>query len=117
MGRHLEALALMDRGEPKKPKEPEPDSSLGLFGTSPLCIQKNEGVETGGILGSLGTAPPSFKIIEVVNDDRRWCADCANLTEYGYCRAAERGEIDGAGVRYSPWQGLPRRCESFIELK
>lgn len=91
MGRYLEALALMDRGKPKKPKEPEPDSSLGL----------------------LGTPPPCFQIIEVVNDERHWCRDCTNLTEYGYCRAAERGEIDGAGARYSPWQGLPRRCESF----
>lgn len=114
MGRYLKALALMERGEPKKPKIPVSDSSLGLLGTPPPCIQKNEGVEAGGILGSLGTPPPSFKIIEVVNDDRRWCSDCTNLTEYGYCKAAERGEIDGAGRVYSPWQGLPRRCESFI---
>ncbi len=48
--------------------------------------------------------------------NRRFCAECTNLTKAGYCEAAERGEIDGAGTRYRPWQGLPRRCDRFLSV-
>ncbi len=46
-------------------------------------------------------------------DDRRFCTDCGNLNEYGYCLSALRGELDGLARRYRPWNGLPRRCDRF----
>lgn len=49
-------------------------------------------------------------------DNRRFCTECANLNKVGYCEAAERGEINGAGARYRPWQGLPRRCDRFLPI-
>lgn len=50
--------------------------------------------------------------VSQASDDRRWCAECANL-KGGYCEAARRGEIPDAGVVYRPWLGLPRRCDCF----
>lgn len=47
------------------------------------------------------------------SDDRRWCADCSFLD--GSRCWSER--IEGTGRYYSPWQGLPRRCGSFTEIK
>lgn len=51
------------------------------------------------------------------DDDRQWCSDCRFLDRYGYCRAAAQGLIEGAGQSYAPWQGLPRRCKSFINKR
>lgn len=50
--------------------------------------------------------------VSQASDDRRWCAECANL-KGGYCEAARRGEIPDTGVVYRPWLGLPRRCDCF----
>ena len=51
--------------------------------------------------------------VSQASDDRRWCTECLNLKD-GYCEAARRGEIPDTGVVYSPWLGLPRRCDCFI---
>ena len=45
-------------------------------------------------------------------DDRRRCAQCANLTAGGLCLAARRGEIT-ASRNYEPSRTLPRRCEGY----
>jgi hypothetical protein len=44
-------------------------------------------------------------------DDRRHCAECANLSA-GRCLAAWRGEIKAAKL-YKPLDDLPRRCEGY----
>jgi|GEM_PF-1148535 len=44
-------------------------------------------------------------------DDRRHCAECANLSA-GRCLAAWRGEIKAAKL-YKPQDDLPRRCEGY----
>lgn len=46
------------------------------------------------------------------DDDRRHCADCANLTPSGLCLAAQRGEIT-ASRTYQPVDHIPRRCEGY----
>jgi len=46
------------------------------------------------------------------DDDRRHCAQCANLAPSGLCLAARRGEIV-ASQNYEPIRDLPRRCEGF----
>ena len=47
-----------------------------------------------------------------VDDDRRRCDQCANLTAGGLCLAARRGEIV-ANRNYEPVRDLPRRCEGY----
>ncbi len=47
------------------------------------------------------------------DDDRRTCAQCANLTGRGLCLAAQRGEIV-ASRNYEPIRDLPRRCEGYM---
>lgn len=47
------------------------------------------------------------------NDDRRHCAQCANLAPSGLCLAAWRGEII-ASRTYRPIDYLPRRCEGYL---
>jgi hypothetical protein len=47
------------------------------------------------------------------DDNRRYCAQCANLTPKGRCLAAWRGEIM-AGRNYSPVPDLLRRCEGYL---
>lgn len=44
-------------------------------------------------------------------DDRRYCAECGNLSG-GRCLAAWRGEIV-ASRQYRPIDNLPRRCEGY----
>lgn len=46
------------------------------------------------------------------DDDRRHCAQCANLAPSGLCLAARRGEIN-ASRTYHPVDHLPRRCEGY----
>ena len=46
------------------------------------------------------------------DDDRRYCAQCANLAPSGLCLAARRGEII-ASRTYHPVDHLPRRCEGY----
>lgn len=46
------------------------------------------------------------------DDDRRHCAQCANLVPSGLCLAARRGEII-ASRTYHPVDHLPRRCEGY----
>ena len=53
--------------------------------------------------------------VSTVTDDRRYCTECDNY-KGGYCEAARRGEFPDTGLLYRPWLGLPRRCESFINL-
>lgn len=45
-------------------------------------------------------------------DDRRHCAQCANLAPSGLCLAALRGEIV-ASRTYHPVDDIPRRCEGY----
>lgn len=46
------------------------------------------------------------------DDDRRHCAQCANLATSGLCLAAQRSEIN-ASRTYHPVDHLPRRCEGY----
>lgn len=46
------------------------------------------------------------------DDDRRHCAQCANLARSGLCLAVQRGEII-ASHTYHPVDQLPRRCEGY----
>lgn len=48
-----------------------------------------------------------------LDDDRRRCDQCAELTERGICLAARRGEIV-ASRDYEPLQKIPRRCEGYL---
>ena len=48
----------------------------------------------------------------VFDDDRRYCAECANLTPSGLCLAARRGEIT-ASRTYHPVDRIPSRCEGY----
>ena len=45
----------------------------------------------------------------VADDDRRWCSECSHYDANQHCH----GEVAGTAGRYRPWQGLPRRCDSF----
>ena len=47
-----------------------------------------------------------------IDDDRRHCTECANLTASGLCLAARRGEVM-AGRAYHPVDHIPRRCEGY----
>lgn len=49
-----------------------------------------------------------------LNDDRRCCFECAELSG-SYCMAARRGEIDGADRHYEPMPYQPKRCDKFKE--
>ena len=69
-------------------------------------------------LGSIGSNDSAlvteFQEIEsAIDDDRRTCTRCANLTERGLCLAAWRGEIV-ASRRYEPINDIPRRCEGYV---
>ncbi len=46
------------------------------------------------------------------DDDRRYCAECVNLTPSGLCLAARRGEIT-ASRTFHPVDHLPRRCKGY----
>lgn len=59
-----------------------------------------------------GEHSPLFALGVAVPDDRRKCADCANLAHNGRCSAAGRGEIVAAR-NYRPVLSLPRRCEGY----
>lgn len=48
-----------------------------------------------------------------VDDDRRHCACCRNLTGGGLCLAARRGELQTSET-YRPLDDLPRRCGSYL---
>lgn len=48
-----------------------------------------------------------------IEDDRRCCTQCNNLTSSGLCVAARRGEIM-ANRSYHPCEHIPRRCESYL---
>lgn len=43
------------------------------------------------------------------DEDRRHCADCANLASGRLCLAARRGDIT-ASPAYKPLDNIPRRC-------
>lgn len=47
-----------------------------------------------------------------LDDDRRCCDQCANLTQRGLCLAARRGEIVSTRA-YEPMRDLARRCECY----
>lgn len=47
-----------------------------------------------------------------IEDERRTCQQCANLTPRGICLAAHRGEI-GASRSYSPLTTIPMRCKGY----
>lgn len=66
-------------------------------------------------IGSNGSiaAPESLEIEAATDDDRRTCAQCANLTERGLCLAARRGDIV-ASRSYEPMCDLRRRCEGYV---
>ncbi len=66
-------------------------------------------------IGSNGstTAAGSSEPEAVGDDDRRTCAECANLTGRGLCLAARRGEIV-ASRSYEPTRDLRRRCEGYM---
>jgi len=66
-------------------------------------------------IGSNGsTTAADFPKTEAVGgDDRRTCAECANLTGRGLCLAARRGEIVASRI-YEPIRDLPRRCEGYM---
>lgn len=53
-----------------------------------------------------------FQESKGVDDDRRTCTQCANLTARGLCLAARRGEIV-ASRSYEPVRDIPRRCEGY----
>lgn len=53
------------------------------------------------------------ELLDLLADDRRHCRTCAELTAAGWCLAARRGLISGAGRNYRPWDDIPRRCESY----
>jgi hypothetical protein len=48
-----------------------------------------------------------------VDDDRRRCDQCANLTERGLCLAARRGEINATRI-HEPVRDLPQRCVGYM---
>lgn len=48
-------------------------------------------------------------------DNRRYCTECGNLDEEGYCLAAERKEIV-ASSKYQPVRDILRRCEAFLPM-
>lgn len=47
-----------------------------------------------------------------LNDDRRMCFECAELSG-SYCMAARRGELPDADRRYEPIRYMPRRCQGY----
>ena len=47
-----------------------------------------------------------------IDDDRRHCDQCANLTGRGLCLAARRGEIVANRI-YTPVRDLLHRCEGY----
>ncbi|KIF81877.1 hypothetical protein TSA66_15475 [Noviherbaspirillum autotrophicum] len=49
----------------------------------------------------------------LIDDDRRRCDQCANLTPRGLCLAARRGEIVASRV-YEPVTNIPQRCEGYM---
>ena len=51
-------------------------------------------------------------IILPLDDDRRTCSQCVNLTGRGRCLSAWRGELV-ANRDYYPIRDLPRRCEGY----
>lgn len=52
-----------------------------------------------------------------LSDDRHFCHECSYLDKHGYCLAAMKGLLSDVTKMYRPAQiGLPRRCESFINL-
>ncbi|GAB2898592.1 hypothetical protein GCM10027046_30620 [Uliginosibacterium flavum] len=54
--------------------------------------------------------PPS--VAPNIEDDRRTCNQCAQLSHKGRCLAAQRREI-AASPNYEPIRDLPRRCEGY----
>lgn len=48
-----------------------------------------------------------------VDDDRRRCDQCANLTERGLCLAARRGEINATRI-HEPVRDLLQRCIGYM---
>lgn len=140
MGRYLDALALMEKEEPKKPNKPEKGGCLGLLGTPPPTFKKIDGLaeaERRNVivwLHSIGEHD-QIAVDEVLHrcdvdlggreyylmralmmppsiDDRRWCTECSHYDRDGYCHGAPEGTLG----RYRPWQGLPRRCECFNDM-
>ncbi len=47
-----------------------------------------------------------------LNDERRLCTQCTNLTSQGLCLAARRGEIV-ASRDFHPVRNILRRCEGY----
>lgn len=48
-----------------------------------------------------------------IDDDRRYCIQCNNLTSSGLCLAAHRGDIV-ASRSYHPSEYVLRRCEGYL---
>jgi len=48
-----------------------------------------------------------------VDDDRRRCEQCANLTARGLCLAAQRGEINASRI-HEPVRDLLQRCIGYM---
>ena len=49
-----------------------------------------------------------------LNDDRRFCRECLNLSHEGICKAAAKGKLNGYPERYKPIDICPRRCKYFV---
>lgn len=45
------------------------------------------------------------------NDDRRYCRECANLAESGFCR---KSRVVTGAKDYRPIDSVPRRCDAFV---
>jgi hypothetical protein len=46
-------------------------------------------------------------------DDRRCCAECAELQRDGACFAARQGRIPSCSTRHAPVVDILQRCEAF----
>lgn len=71
-----------------------------------LCRQDAAALDY--FLGRAREAAPA-----ATHDERRTCAQCAQLNSRGQCLAARRGEIDAAR-NYSPVHDILRRCHAFV---
>jgi len=49
-----------------------------------------------------------------LNDERRFCRECQNLSHEGTCKAAAKGKLNGYPERYKPVDICPRRCKCFV---
>lgn len=123
---HAEALACYPDAVAAEPYTPPP-----LLAVEPMAVEEEEAIT--GWLERIGETDPATigeairqcqKDLETrryfldraeetpaPDDDRRTCAQCANLTGRR-CQAAKRGEIVPSR-NYEPIRDIPRRCEGY----